>query len=657
MSTAPAATYDESGFEILEGLEPVKHRPGMYTRTANPLHIIQEVIDNAVDEALGGFCTQIDVELLKDGSVQVADNGRGIPVSLHKKKNIPVVQAAFSLLHAGGKFKKTESGSAYRFSGGLHGVGVAVTNALSHRLDVEVRREGQKWHIAFENGDLVEPLHLLGNTRGSGTKVRVRPDAKYFDSPALPDKELLALLRSKAALCQGLVVTLKDVRGEGTPVEHRWEYSDGLREVLAESVEGEAGLVTPFSGEKYIAEGDDIFAEGEGAAWAFGWFESSRGDGQSYTNLIPTPLHGTHVAGLKQAIFDCLRVFVDNHAMLPKGVKLNSEDTFRNVTFVLSAKVLDPTFAGQAKDSLLTREAVKLVDRVVKTSFEVWLNNNVHEAKVIAELAIRNAQSRLRDSKKIERKKSSSVVMLPGKLTDCESEDATKNELFLVEGDSAGGSAKMGRDKEYQAVLPLRGKGLNTWEKSRNEVLGNVELHDISVAIGVEPHSESDQVDFSRLRYHKICILSDADVDGFHIQVLLLTAFFKHFPQLVSRGHVYIARPPLYRVDAEASGKKRLAKKLYAMDANELEVITARLKKEGYAKWSVARFKGLGEMQAEQLWETTLSPDTRVLLQAHLPDEDKNATVEVFDMLMSKARASSRREWMERRGDEVELEV
>jgi topoisomerase-4 subunit B len=655
MSTAPAATYDESGFEILEGLEPVKLRPDMYTRTDDPLHIIQEVIDNSVDEALGGFCTKIDVELFKDGSVQVSDNGRGIPVSLHKKKNIPVVQAAFSLLHAGGKFKKTESGSAYRFSGGLHGVGVAVTNALSLRLDVEVRREGQKWHIAFENGELVEPLHLLGNSRGSGTKVRARPDPKYFASPTYPSEKLESLLRSKAALCPGLVVTLTDNRPEGPAIEQRWEYTDGLRQVLGELADGEPGIVTPFAGEKYLAESDDTFAEGEGAAWAFGWYETGRGDGQSFTNLIPTPQHGTHVSGLKQAIFACLTTFVDNHAMLPKGVKLNAEDTFRNVTFVLSAKVLDPKFAGQTKESLNSREAVKLVDRVVRSGFETWLNHNVHEAKAIAELAIRNAQARMRDAKKVERKKSSSVVMLPGKLTDCESTDASRNELFLVEGDSAGGSAKMGRDKEYQAVLPMRGKGLNTWEKNRNEVLANVELGDISTAIGVEPHSAADVVDFSRLRYHKICILSDADVDGFHIQVLLLTAFYKHFPQLVANGYVYIARPPLYRIDADASGKKRLAKKLYAMDGAERDVILDRLAKDGYTKWQVSRFKGLGEMSAEQLWETTLSPDTRTLLQAHMPESAKDETNEMFDMLMSKSRAGSRKEWMERRGDEVEV--
>jgi topoisomerase-4 subunit B len=656
MSTEEAdVIYDDSGFEILDGLDPVKKRPDMYTRTDYPLHIIQEVIDNSVDEALGGFCTKIDVELFKDGSVQVSDNGRGIPVGLHKEKKIPVVLAAYSMLHAGGKFSKTEAGSAYRFSGGLHGVGVAVTNALSSRLDVEVRREGQKWHLAFEDGNLVEPLHLLGNTRGSGTRVRALPNPKHFDSPKIPEAQLEYLLRSKAALCAGLVVTLTDHRGDGAPVEKLWEYTDGLREVLNELADGEPSIVTPFSSEKYVAEGDETFAEGEGAAWAFGWYESGRGEGQSFTNLIPTPSHGTHVAGLKAGIFDCLRVFIDNHALLPKGVKLNAEDTFKNVKFVLSAKVLDPKFAGQTKEALNSRDAVKLVDRVVRSGFEVWLNHNVHEAKTIAELAIRNAQTRLRDSKKTERKKSSSVVMLPGKLTDCESEDSTRNELFLVEGDSAGGSAKMGRNKEYQAILPLRGKGLNTWEVERDRVLSNNELHDITVALGVEPHGEDDNVDFSRLRYHKVCILADADVDGFHIQVLLLTAFVRHYPQLVSRGHVYIARPPLYRVDVESAGKKRLAKKIYAMDEEELVAVQERLRTEGYSKWRASRFKGLGEMDSDELWDTTLNPDTRSLLQAHLPPENKTETFETFDMLMNKSRASSRREWMERRGDEVEV--
>lgn len=654
MTTEQQTTYDESDFDILEGLEPVKLRPDMYTRTENPLHIIQEVIDNSVDEALAGFTTKIDVTLNKDGTVVVADNGRGIPTGIHKKKHIPVVQAAFCLLHAGGKFNKKDANSAYRYSGGLHGVGVAVTNALSERVEVEVKREGQRYRIVFENGDVVVPLETVGKARGSGTQVCVKPNPKYFHSAEIPLEELKRLLRSKAALLPGLQISLTNHRVEGPAVTETWQYEEGLVSLLAQITKEEAPLVPVFSGERYMPEGDENFAEGEGAAWAFAWFESGRGDGQSFTNLIPTPEGGTHVAGLRSAVFECVKTFVDLHGLLPKGIKLTAEDAFRNVSYVLSAKVLDPAFANQTKDKLTSREAVKLVEKSVRGSFEVWLNHNVAQGKTIADIAIRNAMARQKAASKVERKKTSGVVLLPGKLADCESDDPSVAELFLVEGDSAGGSAKLGRSKDFQAILPMRGKGLNTWEVDRNEALSNEEIHDISVAIGVDPHTLNDEIDWKKLRYGKIGILSDADVDGFHIQVLLLTLFLRHFPQLIERGHIYVARPPLYRIDTDSAGKKRQAKKIYAMDDEELKTWEDRLRKEGYPTWRIGRFKGLGEMGPEELWETTLSPDTRRLLQVVLPEELKEESKQTFDMLMSKGRAASRREWMERRGNEVE---
>lgn len=652
--TTDKSTYDESGFDILEGLEPVKLRPDMYTRTESPLHIIQEVIDNSVDEALAGFTTKISVDLRKDGFIEIEDNGRGIPTGLHKKKQIPVVQAAFSLLHAGGKFNKTDANSAYRYSGGLHGVGVAVTNALSLRLEVEVKREGERYRIAFENGNLVTPLESLGKARGTGTKVLVKPDPKYFHSPDLPLDALKRLLRSKAALLPGLQIILTNRRVEGEPSVEIWQYEEGLRSLLSEITSDDSFLVPVFSGEKYMPEGDETFSEGEGAAWAFGWFEGGRGEGQSFANLIPTPEGGTHVAGLRTAVFDCVRTFVDLHGLLPKGIKLTADDTFRNVSYVLSGKVLDPAFANQTKDKLVSRDALKLVERVVRGAFEVWLNHNVTQGKAIADIAINNALARTKAASKVERKKTSGVVMLPGKLADCESDDPEVAELFLVEGDSAGGSAKQGRAKDFQAILPMRGKGLNTWEVDRNEALANEEIHDISVAIGIEPHTLNDIIDWKKLRYGKIAILADADVDGFHIQVLLLTLFKKHFPQLLARGHIYISCPPLFRLDADAVGKKRQAKKVYAMDDAELRMWEDRLRKDGYPTWHVGRFKGLGEMNPPELWETTLSPDTRRMLQVVLPDGQMDDANKTFDMLMSKSRAASRREWMERRGDEVE---
>ncbi len=644
--------YDESAIRILEGLEPVKQRPGMYTRTENPLHIIQEVLDNAVDEAIGAYAKNINVELLPQGLIRISDDGRGIPVGLHPEKKIPVIEAVFTILHAGGKFDKADGG-AYSFSGGLHGVGVSVTNALSEMLEVTVIRDGAKHVIEFRNGDVAKPLAKVGKASGSGTSVLVKPNPKYFDTVQIDGAALRALVKSKAVLLPGLNTTFRDARqGEASAVTETFNYAEGLVTFLDELSTSDA-LVPVVALSAYAGADDEAFAEGEGAAWAFSFFETPSA-AASFVNLIPTPLGGTHVSGLRQALFNAIRAHIDHHGMLPKGVKLTAEDVFKNVGFVLSARILDPAFENQTKDRLSSRDGVKLIEKTVQPHFEGWLNLNPAHAKLVAELSIRNAAARQRQSKQVERKKSSSVVMLPGKLSDCESSDPEMTELFLVEGDSAGGSAKMGRSKDTQAILAMRGKGLNTWEKDQIEALANEEIHDISVAIGINPHTLTETVDFSKIRYGKICLLADADVDGFHIQVLLLTLFFRHFPQLINRGHVFVARPPLYRLDADAVGKKRPAKKLYAMDDDELTMFEDRLKKEGYSKMKVGRFKGLGEMDPPELWETTLNPDTRRLLKVVLPEEMRIDATAGFDNLMSKSKADWRRQWLERRGHEVD---
>lgn len=655
MTSKIAHQYDASSIKVLKDLEPVKQRPGMYTRTDNPLHIIQEVIDNAADEALGGYATSLEVEMLADGSVRIADDGRGIPVGMHPEEGIPAVQAVFTKLHSGGKFDKTSGDGAYKFSGGLHGVGVSVTNALSDSLVCTINVGGGLYEIGFANGDLVQPLRKIGTSKTHGTQVIAKPNPKYFDSPDVPVAELKTLLQSKAVLLPGFKIAFIDSRS-GESVRTEWLYASGLSAYLNEIADGHSPMVPVFEGKRYAAADDEMFSDGEGAHWAFSWYEHGRGEGKSFVNLIPTADHGTHVSGLKSALFETVKTFIDHHSMLPKGTKLTGDDVFKNIIFVLSSRMLDPQFAGQVKDKLNSREGVKLMEKMVQPSFEAWMNQNVTQGKLIADIAIRHALARQRSSNKAERKKSSSVVMLPGKLTDCESNDSTETELFLVEGDSAGGSAKMARDKEYQAVLPMRGKGLNTWEKDRNEALANEEVHDIGVAIGVQPHSIGDDIDFTKLRYGKICILADADVDGFHIQVLLLTLFLRHFPLLIEKGHIYVACPPLYRLDTEAIGKKKPARKIYAMDAAELKSWEDRFTKEGYSKLKVGRFKGLGEMNPPELWETTLDPATRRLMQVHLPDDRRDAVKAMFDLLMSKSKAGARREWMEARGSEATLD-
>ncbi|MFM8755671.1 MAG: DNA topoisomerase IV subunit B [Limnohabitans sp.] len=648
--------YAEASIRVLKGLEPVKQRPGMYTRTDNPLHIVQEVLDNAADEALAGFGRKIRVTLHADGSVSVEDDGRGIPFGLHPEEKAPVIELVFTRLHAGGKFDKGKGG-AYSFSGGLHGVGVSVTNALARRLEATSHREGQVASLVFSGGEVIEPLKARAQESGDrkqGTTVRVWPDAQYFDSPALPMAELVHLLRSKAVLMPGVSVTLVN---EKTKETLSWQYKGGLGDYLGQTLSADP-VIPLFAGEGYADGNNDSFAEGEGAAWAVAFTEEGAPVRESYVNLIPTPAGGTHDSGLRDGLFNAVKSFIELHSLLPKGVKLLPEDVFARASYVLSAKVLDPQFQGQVKERLNSRDAVRLVSSFVRPALELWLNQHVDYGKKLAELAIKAAQTRQRAGQKVEKRKSSGVAVLPGKLTDCESRDTTHNEVFLVEGDSAGGSAKMGRDKECQAVLPLRGKVLNTWEVERDRLFANTEIHDISVAIGVDPHGPNDTPDLSGLRYGKICILSDADVDGSHIQVLLLTLFFRHFPKLIDAGHVYVARPPLFRVDAPARGKKPAAK-LYALDEGELTAILDKLRKDGVAegKWSISRFKGLGEMSAEQLWETTLNPDTRRLLPVQLGDLDFGQTEAEITKLMGKGEAAARRELMELHGDAIEIDV
>ncbi|MDR7376651.1 topoisomerase-4 subunit B [Rhodoferax ferrireducens] len=648
--------YSESSIRVLKGLEPVKQRPGMYTRTDNPLHVIQEVLDNAADEALAGHGKKIRVTLFVDGSVGIEDEGRGIPFGMHPEENAPVIELVFTRLHAGGKFDKGKGG-AYSFSGGLHGVGVSVTNALALRLEATSYREGSAAKLVFAGGDVVEPLQVRkaeAGDRKSGTSVRVWPDPKYFEAVALPMAELTHLLRSKAVLMPGVTVTLTI---EKTKDVQTWLYKGGLRDYLTQTLNGE--LVIPmFEGEGFADNGHETFAEGEGAQWCVAFTEDGAPVRESYVNLIPTTVGGTHELGLRDGLFTAVKSFIELHSLLPKGVKLLPEDVFARASFVLSAKVLDPQFQGQIKERLNSRDAVRLVSSFVRPALELWLNHHVEYGKKLAELAIKAAQYRQKAGQKVEKRKGSGVAVLPGKLTDCESRDLAQNEVFLVEGDSAGGSAKMGRNKESQAILPLRGKVLNTWEVERDRLFANTEIHDISVAIGVDPHGPNDTPDLSGLRYGKICILSDADVDGSHIQVLLLTLFFRHFPKLIEAGHVYVARPPLFRVDAPARGKKP-ASKAYALDEGERTAILDKLRKEGVREgaWSISRFKGLGEMNAEQLWDTTLNPDTRRLLPVQLGNVNFAQTENLITKLMGKGEASSRRELMELHGDAVEIDV
>ena len=652
--------YDESSFRVLKGLEPVRERPGMYTRTDSPAHIVQEVIDNAADEALGGFAKKMHVTLHLDGSVSVADDGRGIPVGLHPEEGVPVVVLAFTRLHAGGKFDKRDGNGAYAFSGGLHGVGVAVTNALSTRVEVEVKRDGKVHRIDFaDGGEKIGDIAIAGDCgRQSGTRVRVWPDGKYFENPRVPQNELERLLRSKAVLLSGVSVRLDIEQASGPALTKTWSYPDGLAGYLREQA-GDVEAVAPlYTAEKYAGKDDPAFAPGEGAAWVIGWFEHAV-PSESFVNLIPTVAGGTHESGLRAGVFDAVKSFIEHHALLPRGVKLQQDDVAGRMSFVLSARLLDPQFQGQVKEKLNSREAVKLVSSMIRDPFEIWLNNHVEAGRAIAELSIKQALARQKSAQKVEKRKTSGVAVLPGKLSDCESEDIADNELFLVEGDSAGGSAKMARNKETQAILPLRGKVQNAWEIDPDRLLANAEIHDIAVALGVDAHAAGSKPDLAGLRYGKVVIMSDADVDGAHIQTLLLTLFFRHFPELIARGHIYVAQPPLYRVDVPAQGKKRPARRLYALDDGELAAIRDRVEKEGFKPDAieVGRFKGLGEMNPDQLRETTMDPATRRVLPVQVRADAIDETLRMFTLLMGKGEASGRRAWMEEKGDTVEADV
>jgi topoisomerase-4 subunit B len=630
----------------------------MYTRTSDPTHIIQEAIDNAADEALGGHADKIEVTVHLDGSVTVTDNGRGIPVGLHPEEKIPTVELVLTELHAGAKFSRTDADSAYKFSGGLHGVGVSVTNALSEKLEVEVKRDGGVHEIAFENGKVTRKLKKTGTVgeKNTGTSLRIWPNKKYFDSPKVNLADLERIVRSKAVLLPGVKVTLNVETAKETK-KQTWNYPEGMKGYLKEVI-GDASAVAPiYDGEKFVTESEaNGFATGEGAAWAFAFVEDGKGEGESYANLIPTVDGGTHEAGLREGIFEAIKAFAEYHSLTPKGIKLLAEDAWSRTVYFLSAKVLEPQFHGQTKEKLSNRDAVKLVSSMVKDPFAAWMTANEEHGRKICDLVVKQAIERSRSVQKVERKRSSSVVLLPEKLSDCESTELKDNELFLVEGDSAGGSAKQARDKRYQAIYRMRGKALNSWEVKREVLFSNTEIHDISVALGVDPHDEKDNPDLSGLRYGKVAAMTDADVDGAHISVLLLTLFYRHFPKLIEQGHIFIACPPLYKVDIPGHGKRQ-PRKVYALDEEELKSILDRARDDGVRRESISiqRFKGLGEMNPGQLWETALNPDTRKMLKVRI--EDKTKTFKLFNMLMSRKEAEKRCEWMEEKGNTVEADV
>jgi topoisomerase-4 subunit B len=649
--------YDASAIQALKGLEPVRRMPGMYTHTVHPLHIVQEVIDNAVDEALAGYGKRIEVTVFKDGSVEVADEGRGIPVDMHPEEKKPAVEVAFGMLHAGGKFNRSGE-SVYHISGGLHGVGVAVTNALSKRLEVTVYRGGEKHTLAFEGGELRQKLksEKAKERRGTGTVARVWPDPKYFDSPNIPLAELEHLVRSKAYLLPGLTTVL---RVEGKE-EKSWKYERGMAQYFEFMLQGRELVAPLFAGERYFAQGESAEIEpGEGAAWAIGWVAEGEVFADSHVNLIPTRSHGTHEAGFRNGIFEALRAFMETRGLTPKGVKLIAEDLWSRACFTLSARIVRTQFHGQTKEKLTSRHATRLLELCVRDAFELWLNAHPDEGKKIVELAVEQALSRLSKGKKFERKKSSGVATLPGKLVDCASGDTSRNELFMVEGDSAGGSAKEARDKDTQAVLPLRGKVLNTMSKDARTVLANKELQAIATAIGVDPHGAEDTADLSGLRYGKVIVMTDADVDGGHIQALLLTFFFMHAPRLVEAGHLYVAQPPLYKVEVPGQGKGKPARRLYCLDDDELEEALEQLRKEKLREgsWEISRFKGLGEMSPEQLWETTMNPDTRRLVRMQLDAAKIKQARATFELLMDSGEAEGRRNWMREHWKSVEADV
>ncbi|WP_198264225.1 DNA topoisomerase IV subunit B [sulfur-oxidizing endosymbiont of Gigantopelta aegis] len=632
-----ASSYDAQDIEVLNGLDPVKRRPGMYTQIERPNHLAQEVIDNSVDEAMAGFAHRIDVVLYKDGSLSVKDDGRGMPVDLHPEEKIPGIELVLTRLHAGGKF----SNDNYQFSGGLHGVGVSVVNALSVKLEIWVRRKGEEYHMAFASGDKTQDLEVVGEVgkRNTGTTVRFWPDKQYFDTIKFSVRRLKHGLKAKAVLCPGLEINFKD---ENTGETERWYYEKGLSDYLIDEIDGRDCLpAIPFTGH---LEGNN-----EQAEWAVLWLdrETENWDGtpimESYANLIPTPQGGTHVNGFRTGLTEAIREFCEFRNLLPRGVKLTPDDVWDSCCYILSVKLQDPLFSGQTKERLSSRECASFVSGVVKDAFSLWLNENTEDGERLAEQVINRANQRIRAGKKVIRKKVTQGPALPGKLADCTSSDFNETELFLVEGDSAGGSAKQARDRYFQAIMPLRGKILNTWEVDSSQVLASNEVHDISVAVGVEPGSS----DIKGLRYGKICILADADSDGLHIATLLCALFIRHFMPLVSAGHIYVAMPPLFRIDI---GKQVF----YALDESEKKGILDRIEAEKIrGKVSVQRFKGLGEMNPLQLRETTIAPDTRRLVR--LTVEEGDETHLMMDMLLGKKRAADRRSWLEKNGDLADI--
>ena len=625
-----AGKYNASDIEVLSGLDPVRKRPGMYTDTTRPNHLAHEVIDNSVDEAISGYAKSIDIKLYKDGSLEVADDGRGMPVDKHPKLKLPGVEVILSTLHSGGKF----SNKSYSFSGGLHGVGVSVVNALSKNLEIWVRRGGKEYNMAFKGGKKSSKLEEVGTVgqRTTGTTIRFWPDAKYFESDKFSVSKLLHAMRAKAILCPGLQISFDD---EVNKNNYEWCYEDGLKDYLLESIEGIERIPQDSFREHF--EGGE-----EAVEWAVTWLlEEGEGLKESYVNLVPTTQGGTHVSGLRTGLTEALREFCEFRKLLPRGVKLTPEDVWERLCYVLSVKIKEPQFAGQTKERLSSRDTAVFVAGVAKDSFGHWLNQNAESGEQIAQLAISNAESRLRKSKKVVRKKIASGPALPGKLADCTSEDLSRTELFLVEGDSAGGSAKQARDRVYQAIMPLRGKILNTWEVSSDQVLASQEVHDISVAIGIEPGS----TDLSGLRYGKVCVLADADSDGLHIATLLCALFLQHFQTLVEAGHVYMAMPPLYRIDV---GKEVF----YVLDDEEQKGVLDRIKAEKKTgKVTITRFKGLGEMNPMQLRESTMAVDTRRLVQLSLTDVKE--TFQLIDMLLAKKRSADRRAWLQKKGNLV----
>jgi topoisomerase-4 subunit B len=625
--------YNASDIEVLSGLDPVKRRPGMYTDTSRPNHLAQEVIDNSVDEALAGHAKTIEVSVFNDGSVEVTDDGRGMPVDIHPEEGVPGIELILTRLHAGGKF----SNKNYAFSGGLHGVGVSVVNALSHKVDVTIRRDGQEYRMSFANGDRASELEVIGTVpkKKTGTTLRFWPDAKYFDTPKILVSKLKHLLRAKAVLCAGLTVRLFDeASGETT----EWYFEDGLPDYLRAELQGAEALPSSLFVKHFARETDALDV-------ALAWLPEGELVQESYVNLIPTAQGGTHVNGLRSGLTNAIREFCDLRNLLPRGVKLAPEDVWERLAFVLSVKLQDAQFAGQTKERLSSRAAAGIVEGVVHDAFSLWLNQHVETGEKIAQLAIERASARLKAAKQVVRKKITSGPALPGKLADCASTDLSRTEIFLVEGDSAGGSAKQARDKDFQAIMPLRGKILNTWEVDSNAVLASQEVHDLAVAIGCDPGKD----DLSGLRYGKVVILADADSDGLHIATLLSALFLRHFPTLVSQGHVFVAMPPLFRVDV---GKQVF----YCLDEEEKRLMLEKVEREKMkGAVSVTRFKGLGEMNPAQLRESTVHPDTRRLVQLTIEADD--GTAKLMDMLLAKKRAGDRKQWLEDKGDLATLEV